>query len=130
MMLSHGLRGGWVASWRIGDGASDTALTAHMMILELGGPDHARSIVSVMSDSSLPLAGLPEARSYLIADTLADLSTAPAADRQAVTCAWFAHGAHLALTVLTGQRDLAVELLEPLAVVLDGHLREVLDPHS
>jgi hypothetical protein len=47
-----------------------------------------------------------------------------------VTCAWFALGAHLALTVLTGQRDLAVELLEPLAVVLDGHLREALETHS
>jgi DNA-binding MarR family transcriptional regulator len=130
MMLSHGLRGGWVASWRIGDGESGTVLAAHMMILELGGADDARSIMSVMGDSSLPLAGLPDARGYLIADTLADLSTGPAATGQAVTCAWFALGAHLALSVLTGQRDLAVELLEPLAVVLDGHLREALETHS
>jgi DNA-binding MarR family transcriptional regulator len=130
MMLSHGLRGGWVSSWRIGDGESNAVLAVHMMILELGGAADARSILSVMGDSSLPLASLPESRGYLIPDTRADLSAAPAAARQAVTCAWFALGAHLALTVLTGQRDLAVELIEPLAVVLDDHLREVIETHS
>lgn len=84
MMVSHGLRGGWITTWRDGD-HRDGDLTAHALVVELGAADNCEAILAAMSRPTVELPAVPGARGYLLpagehgspAPAVAWLSTGP-----------------------------------------------------
>jgi DNA-binding MarR family transcriptional regulator len=88
MMISHGLRGGWVATWRT-PGAS---ITAQAMVLELGAPSDCDAILGVMGAATVDLPGTDGIRGYVLP------AAAPGAPTTGI--AWFAVGRMLASTVV------------------------------
>jgi DNA-binding MarR family transcriptional regulator len=137
MMLSHGLRGGWITSWQTGPpatghdaaGHGGASLTAHAMVVELGHPDDAAAILAAMGTPSLPLPEITDARSYLLNGPAAEPAKGTAAPEPAMAVAWFSVGAYLAAVVVTGSREPAAELLESLTSDLHRHLLDILDTH-
>ncbi|MFF7987958.1 winged helix-turn-helix domain-containing protein [Streptomyces sp. NPDC007901] len=105
MMMSHGLRGGWISTWRVGRREQDGDVMAHVMVVELAGAPNCEAILAMMSAPTLSLPGAPGALGYLV----------PAAEEgtPATAVAWFCVGRHLASVVVTAAA-VAVPVLDHL----------------
>ncbi|GAB2994151.1 transcriptional regulator [Amycolatopsis acidiphila] len=108
MFMSHGLRGGWTATWHIVSPGQDDLRQdmAHAIVLELAGAADCASILAVMGPSTLDLPGVPGARGYLLP---ANGDGAPA-----TAVAWFSVEHYLVSIVVTAAADVAVPVLEGL----------------
>ena len=111
MMLSHGLRGGWISTWSHGDdeqpGDEQTdGITAHAMVVELGAPPDCEAILAIMGPPTVSLPDEPAVRGYLL----------PGHDKGSPTTAvaWFSNGPYLASVVILASTEIAVPALENL----------------
>ncbi len=108
MFMSHGLRGGWSATWHIVSPEQDDFRQdiAHAIVLELADAADCAAILAVMGPSTLDLPGVPEARGYLLA--------ASGDGASATTVAWFSVEHYLVSIVVTAAADVAVPVLQGL----------------
>jgi DNA-binding MarR family transcriptional regulator len=120
MMMSHGLRGGWITTWNVVRDEQDVRerdgdVTAHAMVVELAGATDCEAILAVMGPPTVSLPAVPGARGYLL----------PGAGdgAPATAVAWFSTGPYLASIVVLAAADLAVPALKRLTT-------EVYDPLS
>ena len=108
MLISHGLRGGWISTWHDGADEQDSPeqggdVAAHAMVFELGGASDCEAILEVMGPTTVSLPSAPGARAYLLPG---------AEDRSPATAvAWFSRGPYLAsVVVVTAAADAALML--------------------
>lgn len=110
MLLSHGLRGGWISTWSLGregppgDEQADE-VTAHALVLELGAASDCEAILATMGPPTASLPGAPDVRGYL----LRGVDDAPA-----TAVAWWSTGPYLVSAVVLAPAEVAVESLEHL----------------
>jgi DNA-binding MarR family transcriptional regulator len=119
MLMSHGLRGGWIASWNLvdpeqGTGEQDGQGIAHAIVVELGAASDCTSILAVMGPSAVDIPGVPDARGYLIPATE---DGAPA-----TAVAWFSVGRYLVSIAVSALVDIATAVMKDLAVDVYGPL--------
>ena len=106
MLLSHGLRGGWIRTWSVGrDEQRDDEITAHAMVVELGAASDCEAILATMGPPTVSLPDAPAARGYL----LPGVDDAPA-----TAVAWLSTGPYLASVVILASAEVAVAALEHL----------------
>lgn len=105
MLISHGLRGGWITTWR-DDREQDADITAHVMVVELGGQPDCAAILATMGPPTVSLPRVPDARGYLL----------PGAgnDSPATAVAWLSRGPFLASVIIVAASEVAVPALENL----------------
>ncbi|WP_405754064.1 transcriptional regulator [Streptomyces sp. NBC_01020] len=117
MLMSHGLRGGWITSWPIvgpehnssveDGGEQEGQGIAHAIVVELGGASDCTSILAVMNPSAVDV-GVPAARGYLLP---ANEDGAPA-----TAVAWFSVGRYLVSIAVAALADIATAVMKDLAV--------------
>lgn len=98
MLISHGLRGGWVSTWAVGsDADAGDSPTAQSMVLELGDRSDCQAILQVMGASTVAVTDAPSTRTYLL----------PSADAAVTAVAWLFVGPYLACVVMIAADDVA-----------------------
>lgn len=114
MLVSHGLRGGWITTWHVNRRERDGDVMAHVMVVELAGASDCEAILAVMGAPTVALPGVPGARGYLL----------PAAEDGApsTAVAWFSVGRHLVSVVVVAADDITVPVLEDLVAEAHGPL--------
>ncbi|MBN3512009.1 transcriptional regulator [Mycolicibacterium septicum] len=126
MLMSHGLRGGWITTWRIlpaghDDSCSDSTAdgdhdTANAVVVELRAAADCTSIMSIMGSSTVHLSGVRGARAYL-------LTTTSEADVPTVAVAWFSVGRYLVSTAISvAAADDAIAALQDLVIDVNRSL--------
>ena len=74
MFMSHGLRGGWIATWTTGATDPADAVSAQAMVVELGTVSDCEAVLRIMGTSTLSLDAADDdrIRAYLLPPTTAD----------------------------------------------------------
>ena len=100
MLISHGLRGGWVSTWGVGsDAAADSSATAQSMVVELGARSDCQAILQVMGASTVAVTDDPSTRTYLL--------PSGEADAPVTAVGWLFVGPYLACVVMIAADDAA-----------------------
>lgn len=122
MMMSHGLRGGWIRVWNI-PGPAETSHHLACLTLELAEPSDTVAILGIMGESTLPMPDLPAARGYLIHPaTVAATATA---------VGWFAHRQYLSCITASGpDADVTAALVKELTPEQHHHLTHLIGTDS
>lgn len=98
MLISHGLRGGWVSTWTVGsDGDPGGSGTAQSMVLELADRSDCQAILCVMGASTVAVTNDPSTRTYLLPSA--------GADSPITAVAWLFVGPYLACVVMIAADD-------------------------
>lgn len=98
MLISHGLRGGWVGTWAVGsDGDPESSATAQSMVLELADRSDCQAILRVMGASTMAVTDAPSTRAYLL--------PSGGADSPVTAVAWLFVGPYLACVVMIAADD-------------------------
>lgn len=104
MMISHGLRGGWIATWYVAPDGGDPAISAQVLLVELADAANCDAILAVMGTPTVELPGTDGTRGHLLTD-----------DSRTTALAWFSVGRHLISTVVVSDgadtADTAVTVL-------------------
>lgn len=106
MMISHGLRGGWITVWYVAEDDADPQISAQVMVVELAAASDCEAILAVMSELTTTLPSSHGIRAYVL----------PSAEEggPATGVAWFSVGRHLAAAVVVADDAVVIDALDQL----------------